>query len=73
MFKWEIHCCDKSDQISDGYFPQPYNEITLFVYAETEEAALSTAKGKVIREYYQAVECVEEIPELIEGVGPSGS
>lgn len=66
MFKWEIHCCDKSNQVTDGYFPQPINEITVHVYADDESVALEVASELVTRECYQAVECVEELhPEVM--------
>ena len=66
MYKWEIYCCDRSHDGVTSTFPQPLDEITVHVYAEDEQEALDQAKKMVERQTYQAIECVEEIPEGVD-------
>lgn len=75
MYRWEIHCCNFDREAwkhSDDISPPLVKEITLFIYAEDEESAKTQARKIVNREAYRAVECVEEITALIEGVDPDG-
>lgn len=69
MFKWEFYCCDTVKVEASAHPPTHIREVTLFVYAENEGDAYSAANELVDREHYQAIECVEEIPE---GSYPAG-
>ena len=75
MYRWEIHCWDNFDNVTAGpdlYTPERIREVALFIYAENEESATKTAQALVTRHTYKAMECVEELDALIEGVGPDG-